>query len=74
MGWIAGEWRQWTFCGADLVKLTEGQDSRRRPPVGLARVWGTFGWLVDEDEVGGPVADAAFRTRVAGRAAGPGHQ
>ena len=56
------------------MKLTEGQDSRRRPPVGLARVWGTFGWLVDEDEVGGPVADAAFGTRVAGRAAGPGHQ
>ena len=43
--------------------------SRRRSPAGLARVWGTFGWLVGE--VGGPVA-AAVRTGVAGRAIWPG--
>ena len=54
------------------MKLTEGQDSRRRPPVGPARVWGTSGWLVDEDDVGGPVADAAFRTRGQGAQLGQG--
>ena len=49
--------------------------SRRRSLAGLARVarvWGTLGELVGGGEVGGPVADAAVRLGVAGRAIVPG--
>ena len=44
--------------------------SRRRSPAGLARVWGTFGWLVGE--VGGSVAAAAVRLGVERLAIAPG--
>ena len=46
--------------------------SRRRLLAGLARGWGTFGWLVGEGEVGATVSGAAVRLGVACLAIGPG--